>query len=392
MKFRLNPHFSASELKTLKKVSIVSTSLCALVVGGFWGFHTVLTQIEEKKKAQSFPQYEERSLLPIDIESNILCADNFLLSDNPQKAIPHLQRVIALRKNDTETRLKLAKAYFESGYYANALEQYSFLDEDQNCPDSIRSKISAGKGICLFYLGKHEESMQILKDCLNRFPKAADAACFIGQIETSKIPLSDSALSYFELAIRIDSSYVEPWYQLARYYMFKENYPKARELLLKALDLNPLHEKSHSRLGMIYYYMGNSELAKKSYLTALALNPRDFNTRYNLGELYYSVLADTQNAFREFNEALKENPAHVDANFKAGLICLQNNMTKEAIRYLKSALQPDQSNIRILFQLAVAFERLGSKNEAIDVYKKILTIDDLNTIAKEKLRLLSLQL
>lgn len=391
MKLKLNPGFSSAELKALKKVAIVSTSLCVLLVGGFWGFQTIKVQIEEKKKVQSFQQYEQRALLPIDIESNILCADHFLLSDNPLKAIPHLQRVIAVKKDDIETRLKLARAYFESGYYSKAIDQYSFINENEDLPDSILSIISAGKGICLFYLGKHEESMQILKDCLKRFPKAADAACFLGQIETSKEPPSDSALSYFQQAVRIDSSYVEAWYQLARYYMLKENYPKSRELLLKALDLNPLHEKSHSRLGMIYYYMGNPELAKKSYLTALALNPRDFNTRYNLGELYYSVLADTQNAFMEFNEALKENSNHVDANFKAGLISLQNNMAKEAIRYFKTALQSDESNIRILFQLAVAFEKLGDKNEAADVYRKILSIDDLNTIAKEKLRLMSIQ-
>jgi tetratricopeptide (TPR) repeat protein len=140
---------------------------------------------------------------------------------------------------------------------------------------------------------------------------------------------------------------------------------------------------------MVYYYLHDYEQAKKSYLTALALNPRDFNTRYNLGELFYSALGDTENGLHEFKIALKQDPGHVEANFKVGLICLHNNMLKEAIRYFEVARANGPENVRVLMQLAVAYEMLGDKTTALRTYKAIAEIDPLNSIALQKIRYLT---
>jgi tetratricopeptide (TPR) repeat protein len=119
------------------------------------------------------------------------------------------------------------------------------------------------------------------------------------------------------------------------------------------------------------------------------LNPRDFNTRYNLGELYYSALGDTENGLREFKIALKQNPGHVEANFKVGLICLNNNMIKEAIRYFEVARANGPENVRVLMQLAVAYEKLGDKAAALQAYKAIVGVDALNSIALQKIKYLA---
>lgn len=140
---------------------------------------------------------------------------------------------------------------------------------------------------------------------------------------------------------------------------------------------------------MVYYYLENKILAKKSYLTAIALNPKDFNTLYNLGELYYIAFGDTENALREYNATLKINPDHVDANFKVGLICLRNNMTKESIHYFRDALKTDPENVRILLQLGVAYEKIGDQEKALKVYQKIVGVDALNSIAIQKIKYLS---
>jgi Tfp pilus assembly protein PilF len=129
-------------------------------------------------------------------------------------------------------------------------------------------------------------------------------------------------------------------------------------------------------------------LAEKSYKTALAINPNDYNTHYNLGELYYTLFGDPKKALEEFKNTVQLKSNHVDANFKIGLISLENNLEKEAVTYFNKALQDAPNNTRIMMQLAVAYEKLGMQEDAVRVYQTILSYDALNDIALQKIKLL----
>jgi tetratricopeptide (TPR) repeat protein len=374
---------SPSELQILKKVTIFSLSICLAIVACFWIFFYI--KFSSTLKIET---HRGNSLLPIDLEAHTLTAERYLNNGNPEKAIPHLQRILANKKKNLQTQKDLAYAYLDAGKYPDALKQYNSIIENEP-PESISVDIYARKGITLFYSGNIELSKTVLTECLSRVPGNAEAECFLGQIAATIQSDSLEARRYLEKATQTDSSYVEGWYQLGRYWMQKEAYMKAREYFLKAIHINPLHGKSHSGLGMVYYYLNHPQLAKISYQTAIALNPYDFNTQYNLGELFYSTLADTTAALISFKKAITENPNHCEANFKTGLICLQNGMSKEAVGYFKKALESDPGNIRMLIQLAVAFEKSELREDAVRIYTKILSIDELNNLARHKIKTLS---
>jgi protein O-GlcNAc transferase len=382
---------TTSELKKIRTIGINFSILLLCIIGVVW-----VVQYTRIKKQNLELQFDESGHLiakndkitPLDIEANELVAWRYYETDQPAKAIPHLKRCLAFKPNNRSLRFRLATANLDAGNYEQALAGLTRM-ENENVDDSLTPVICAQKGITLFYLGNIEESRTELTSCLARFPNSAEAACYLGQIIASNPEGSAGALEYLDRAIKIDSQYVEGWYQLARFTMQQNLYLKARQLLLRALEIDPLHVKSHSRLGMVYYYLHDYEQAKKSYLTALALNPRDFNTRYNLGELYCSALGDMENGLHEYKIALKQNPGHVEANFKVGLICLHNNMFKEAIRYFEAARANGPENVRVLMQLAVAYEKLGDKAAALQAYKAIIVIDALNSIALQKIRYLA---
>ena len=140
---------------------------------------------------------------------------------------------------------------------------------------------------------------------------------------------------------------------------------------------------------MAYYYLEDADMARKAYRTALALNPKDFNTHYNLGELLYTFYDDPRGALAEFADVLALDPNHAQANFKTGIICLENDQFKEAAKYLERARRSDPDNIRILLQLAVAYERLGLVRKALRTYEAVAEIDAVNEIARQKIRMLS---
>jgi tetratricopeptide (TPR) repeat protein len=383
-------NFSPSEVKLIRKVVLFSVIGCVLVVGGTWIFYRIQLSRKVALEKKASDENNSSAIIPIDIEAHRQAASRYMQIGAPEKALQHLERLHALNRKDNRITLDLAQAALEAGLYQQALGYYDELLE-KSAPDSITASQCARRGVALYYLNRIDESREALEACVKRFPRNAEAYCFLGQIEAYRKLPSEKAIDYFNRAIAIDSTYTEAWYQLARVYMLQKLYPKARALLLAAVAINPFHSKSHSRLGMVYYYLDYPELARKSYQTALVLNPDDFNTHYNLGELLYSDLSDTVAALREFKKALALNPKLYEAAFRIGLICMKNGMNKEAVGYFDQALTSAPTDIRIMLQCAVAWEKLDRLDKAADLYRSILSIDDLNGIARQKLKLIGQQ-
>ncbi|MBN1307178.1 MAG: tetratricopeptide repeat protein [Chitinispirillaceae bacterium] len=378
---------SDSEAKLIRTVVGWSIFASILFVGGAWLYFRWQVHHKNTKKPTMEFLDESDNVLPIDIEAHRAVAARYMQIGAAKKALPHLKRLHALFKKDHAITRELARAFLEAGDYRQALVYYDDLLVKME-PDSITPTQCAQRGITLFYLDRVEESREALLKCVESSGGNAEAYCFLGQIEANRELPSEKALEYLNRSIALDSSYTEAWYQLGRYYLQLKVYAKARELFQAAIAGNPFHSKSHSRLGMVYYYLDYPVLAKRSYRTALALNPDDFNTHYNLGELLYGVLGDTVEALRAFKRAAELNPYLFEAAFKIGLICLKNNMIKEAIRSFEQALSSAPGDVRILLQCAVAYEMIGRKEKAAELYRKIVSIDELNSIARQKLKLL----
>ncbi len=384
---------SQKERQILLWVFITSFILSACSVGAVW----ILSRTRQRNAASqlhtlSAAGNSNSSLLPVDMEAHRYAAKHFASTDQPLKAIPHYIRILENNPGEKESSLSLATAYMEGGLFRESIILFEKLLQNDN-NDSIDGLVKARYGMALFHGNRTEESINNLRRCMEENPKNVEAACFLGQIEATVKPGSPLAARYFMDALEIDSTYTEAWYQFARYIMNKPDckrgdYVTARDYLLRVLANEPLNAKAHSRLGMCYYYLQQPSAAQKSYETSLALNPYDYNTYYNLGELFYAVFNNTAEALRAFKHTVELKEDHISANFRIGMISLGNNMLREAVHYLEKAHTSDQDNIRILLQLAVAYERLGKYEETMQSYRKVLRIDALDDIAKHKLLLL----
>jgi|GEM_PF-788474 len=404
--------FSEKEKKIIKIVFFFSFAACIIAVGATWGVMKLrlhqtinITTLNETPTDMMGIFEKKRDLISIDIDAHRFAARHFTRTNQPQKAIPHLLRLLSVIKYDRIERFELAKAYLDATQYDKALSLLTELNEEKN-RDSLSESIAAVYGLALFHNNQIEHSIQTLDNVLRQYPQSAEAYCYRGQVEAAVNSSSPSAIEYFKKSLELKPDYTEAMYQWARFLMNKpahanQDLDTARLQLSRILEVEPLNPKVHARLGMVYYYFGQWPLAEKAYRTALALNPGDFNTRYNLGELYYTmywnsvdITEDQRKALRkkaaaEFDTTLKINTTHADACFKLGLISLEANMVNGAVEYLNKAHALEPKNIRFLLQLAVAYEKQDNKNEAVRVYNSILDIDPINEIAKQKLKLLT---
>ncbi|MDR0307769.1 MAG: tetratricopeptide repeat protein [Chitinispirillales bacterium] len=388
-----------SEQKTLKKVTIITSLLFVVIVGLFWVYeyffrntgsgHNTDTDkfisLIPHLQASGARSISGSELSGFDLEAHEFASVRYLQSGQADRALPHLQRILEVNRNHRPTMERMIQAYLELEDFEKALSSIDLLIYQTG--DSAAENLQVRKATALYYMERGEESARIIRGVLRSNPQNAEALCFMGQIEAAR--KSPEALQYFLDALKAAPNYAEAKYQLARFYESEGDYKKARSLLYEVLEKDPLNVRAHARLGIVYYYDNSPELSLKSYLTALAINPHDYNTRYNLGELYRIVLNDNQNALQQFVLALKEKPHHTEANFRAGLICIENDMIKEAIRYFEASNKSDPKNIRKMIQLAAAYERLGNRKAALSVYHEITDIDPLHIIATNKIRLLN---
>jgi tetratricopeptide (TPR) repeat protein len=388
--------FTPGQVWLLARVFAISFGVCIALVLCVWIVRTSQVKAKAKRAAEGtsavsemygFFEKKSRDLLTIDIEAHDFIAQYYLTNDQPQKAIDHILRILPVQKTNRGLMLKLATAYMQSGDFRSALETFRKLEEVDTV-DDVSASIAARKGLTLFYTGNAGASKECLDKCVKDFPKSAEALCYLGEVEAATSENSAKAESYFQKSLSVDSTFIESWYQYARFRMGKGDYAGSRAFLLKILEIEPLSAKTHARLGMSYYYLDQPDMAKKSYLTALALNPGDYNTHYNLGELYFTKYDDNASALEEFKKALAGNPRHAEANFRVGVICLGNGMIKEAIGYLEKAREASPKNIRVLLQLGVAYEKMEMKDEAIEMYRHILDIDPMNRAASQKIKLM----
>lgn len=404
---------ASEEKRIIKLVGIGSLVGCALIVLLVWGIRFALVRSNSQPRPAppsytsqlAFYSESAKHLLPIDIEAHEWAAQQYLHVDHPQKAVEHLLRIMAVAGEQRRIPLLLATAYLQLQKAPEAVALLEQLREEKQ-EDSCSEPALARLGLAYFYQERHADAVKVLEQCLERYPKSWEAACYLGQVTAAVGEDMVRAEELLGRAVALKADYAEGWYQRGRLAMSRGEYEKSRTYLLQVLALQPLHVRTHSRLGMAYYYLKEFELAEQSYQTALNLNPTDFNTHYNLGELYYAryresqsvdeLLQDTDEgesyehkSLESFKKALEYNPEHTEALFKLGLIALCNNQNREAVRYLERGRALAPTHTGLLLQLGVAYEKLSQPQEALEVYRAITAYDALNAVALQKIRLLS---
>jgi tetratricopeptide (TPR) repeat protein len=372
----------------------ISTVICVLLIAGFWAFDYFGIGREKDDESGYNPLTPDahlavREIVDLDIEAHEFAAQRYMQAGRAEMAIPHLHRIAGVRRGEraaSDALERMVRAYLEIGDFDKALAAADRLILTPGV--TISTSLMVCRAIAFYNMREYGESTRILTEVLAREPNNAEALSFMAQMEAAAQPRSPAAEQLFRRAIEADSNYTEAKYQFARYFENNGDYRNARNFLQQVLAKDPLNVRAHARLGMIHYYELNADAALRSYQTALALNPFDYNTRYNLGELYRTLLNDNENALREFVAALNLNPRHSEANFRAGLVCAENGMMKEAVRYFEASLRENRRDPRRLLQLAAAYERVGDRNTALSIYREITDIDPLHGIALQKIRFL----
>jgi adenylate cyclase len=193
------------------------------------------------------------------------------------------------------------------------------------------------------------------------------------------------AVKYFEEAIREDPQFSGAYSSLASHLIGamgitrpgKEVFPRARELVVRALELNPSSSDAHTALGNLAMQMDlDWARAESEFREAIALNPSASTAHFWYGFLL-GVLQRYEEAKRQYLTAVELDPLWPVARLNLAATYAASGDYGSAIAMLEKMDQSSPGNPGIRTALAVYYTNSGRTGDAIQAIEFLKGATDL---------------
>ena len=158
-------------------------------------------------------------------------------------------------------------------------------------------------------------------------------------------------------------------------YLQNQDYPRAKDKLNRALEIDPASAPVHTTLGLLFQLEGENALAEQHFKTAIAHDDDLAQARNNYGAFLYSQQR-YEEAVAQFSIAAKDkfyiNRAAVFENLGVVYVTLNDQINAEDAFLTAIRLNPGQS--RALLELAESRFNSGQYVESSELYNKHLRL------------------
>ncbi|MGW8321770.1 MAG: tetratricopeptide repeat protein [Thermodesulfobacteriota bacterium] len=162
------------------------------------------------------------------------------------------------------------------------------------------------------------------------------------------------------------------FYRKAQAYHREKNFEMATEMYRRVLHEKPGHRDALLHLSSIYMEQSAYAEAYPLIMELLRLNPGDPQSLANLA-ITEIALERPEQAIAYLDEALAlEDPPRFTIYFHQGVARSRLHRLEEAITWYRKAENLDPGHKRLLFNMAVTFDRMERYNEALECYTRFL--------------------
>lgn len=237
----------------------------------------------------------------------------------------------------------------------------------------MATKVLTERAECYRVMGKYKESLHDLKTSLKSDKTNAKAHYYMGLLCLS-IKQFKEAHAYFQTSAKLNPDNADVWLKLGSMYDLIGDPKTALKYYDNALKIN-------SRFTVAWNNKGNIFMKEGKYFDALACYTKSIesNPRYQLAWLNQGIVKQQLHlhfdAISSFKKSIEINPKSTKA-----MVCILDSLTKikaydEAFKYFELLEELEQSNFYILFLKAVCYYEKGMFKEALKFIKQALEQD-----------------
>lgn len=218
--------------------------------------------------------------------------------------------------------------------------------------------------------GNLDEAEKFYSYAIELKPNMVDAWVNLAEIKSKKGKIDDG-LKVLEDAEKIVPADPKIKSAKALFYMRKEDYKKAEEILKKASSEVGMKKEIEKTMGYLFIETGRYNLALFIFDELSKKYPDDPEIFFMKGEIYMRT-KNFADAIREFEKGLKIKRDKV-IFLKLGICYFKLNAIDDAERAFKEALAEDSNMWEAYLNLGLIYKRKGEFEKAEEMYKKALS-------------------
>ncbi len=336
---------------------------------------------------------------PKDNTSNNLYASLLLSSDangDPAKKVSEIKGMVGNNPNNALLHLDLARAYLENNQSEPALSEAleSIRQQDSLLPAHLlAARIYEDRG-------EHSKAAAETGTVLNVEPKNPEAQ-LIRDRALVGMNQFDQAQSGLEALVKQYPKVSEARLALGDLYLRQQQYAKANGEYQTAWSSNPPDPRGFLGLQNVKAAQGKAQDAASALSDYLQKNPKASGFRLQLatietvaaGQVGKSDPAGAkkylQQAADNYQEFLKTNPSASEVLLRLGIIQRSLGQLPAALASFDKAGKANPSNTGAFLNQGMVLEAMNKKQEATDIYNKVLGMDSGNAVALNNLAFLS---
>ena len=195
----------------------------------------------------------------------------------------------------------------------------------------------------------------------------------------------NEALRQYEMSKEFRPDYAQAYLHIGNIYLKNGDIEKAAVFFKIATQCDEFGIDARNKLGNIYFDKGLYDKAKECYEKVLLIDPYTAGAHNNLANAL-SRLGEEDNAIEEYKKAIELEPENPEYLFNLGTEYGKEGMYGEAIEALLDAHRLKPRYVPVLLNLGTAYFQKGDISSAKKEWKKVLIIDPQNTLAKNYLK------
>ncbi len=225
----------------------------------------------------------------------------------------------------------------------------------------------------LSIIGRTGEAVNLLQECLKRYPSNSDFAGLLGDIYVQSGRLKE-AQALYEQELAADSANFEAWYEKGLLLEKAKDTAGAIASLKKAYALQPVNTYA-LELAHLYAEKGNNAALLLCDEVLLKDSTRELLDPFFIKGIYYANTGQNAKALIQFDSCIRRDWKYTDAYIEKGILFFHQKKYNDALGVFQMAITVSNTYPDAYYWLGRCYEVTGKKDEAIIYYQQALALD-----------------